>query len=177
MLNRVMGSVSGACCLHGGALSPVVQVCVVGGQGQGKFSAHRQSLQLPRGLWKALGEVQGVWGSPRADPVMTLSHDLRLGLGVCRHRRSWRRSPGGSLGGCSEMQARVPCQRAFGLIVSSVKVDVASSLFQVVRIWQHTPQPAAWAQVSSGPIWTRACPVDPRGWAACSRNQRVRIFC
>lgn len=59
VLRRTVGSVSSAHYLRSGALTSVIQVSVVGAQGQDKASAHWQPLLLPQGPWEELWAGHG----------------------------------------------------------------------------------------------------------------------
>lgn len=70
VLSRAVGSVFGAHCLLSRALTSAIQASV-GGQGQGKVSAHWQPLLLPQGpweeLWAGVQEASALRGSPSDD--------------------------------------------------------------------------------------------------------------
>lgn len=83
VLSRAVGSVSGAHCLHGGALTSVIQASVVGDprSGQGLHSLAASAVSLgPMG--SALGRNIGGQQAQHTNPLMTLSSDLPLWASV-----------------------------------------------------------------------------------------------
>lgn len=83
VLSRAVGSMSGAHCLHGGALTSVIQASVVGDprSGQGLHSLAASAVS-PGPAGTTLGrDVGGQWAQ-HSNPLMTLSSDLPLWASV-----------------------------------------------------------------------------------------------